>query len=432
MHITEIIAKKRDKLPLSKEEIKFFVNEFVKGNIPDYQMSPLLMAIYLNGMNKEESFQLSLSMRDSGDIIDLHDIPGVKVDKHSTGGVGDKVSIVLGPLLAHLGVIFAKMSGRGLGHTGGTIDKLESIKGYKTSLTLEQFKRQVGTIGIALISQTGKIAPADKKLYALRDVTETISSIPLIASSIMSKKLASGADVICLDVKVGSGAFMKTKQEAIALSELMVEIGKSAGKKMTAVLTNMDEPLGNKIGNALEIYEAIETLKGHGPEDLVEVTCQIGSHLLVDAGIESDLRKAYKKLKDTLANGEALYKFKQLVKAQGGDASVCDHPEELFEDAEKYEIPSISTGYIEQINTLNFGIASRFIGAGREKMEDCILNDVGLDLHKKVGDYVKTGDILVTIYHHKKGLEDAIKLLGSSIKIGNKKKKTILIEKVIK
>jgi pyrimidine-nucleoside phosphorylase len=281
MHIIDIITKKRDGGILTAEEIKFFIEGYTKGRIPDYQISALLMAIYFKGMTNEEATNLALFMRDSGDIFNLDSIEGVKVDKHSTGGVGDKVTLVLGPLLAYHGAKVAKMSGRGLGHTGGTVDKLESIPGYQVELSVEDFKKQVSEIGLAIVGQSGDVAPADKKLYALRDVTATVDSIPLIAASIMSKKLASGADAICLDVKVGHGAFMKTVEEATNLAELMVNIGKLAGKKMTAILTGMDEPLGHKIGNGLEVYEAIETLSGKGPKDLVDVTVEIGAHLLV-------------------------------------------------------------------------------------------------------------------------------------------------------
>ncbi|HBY64797.1 MAG TPA: thymidine phosphorylase, partial [Acholeplasmataceae bacterium] len=292
MHMIDIIAKKRDGNVLTKEEISFLIEGYTKGRIPDYQMSAFLMAVYFQNMNDEEATYLALAMRDSGDSIDLSPIKGIKVDKHSTGGVGDKVTLILGPLLASLGVKFAKMSGRGLGHTGGTIDKLESIPGYRVELAVEEFIKQVQDIGIAIVGQSGDVAPADKKLYALRDVTATVDIIPLIASSIMSKKLASGADAIVLDVKVGHGAFMKSEEDAVKLAELMVGIGRLSGKKMTAILTGMDEPLGHKIGNALEVYEAIETLNGEGPKDLVEVTIEIGAHLLLDSGLENDFDKA--------------------------------------------------------------------------------------------------------------------------------------------
>ncbi|MBN2300058.1 MAG: thymidine phosphorylase, partial [Acholeplasmataceae bacterium] len=330
MHIVDLIAKKRDGNSLTKDEIEFIIEGYTKGKIPDYQISALLMAIYFQGMNDEESTFLALSMRDSGDSIDLSEIPGVKVDKHSTGGVGDKVTLILGPLLASLGVKFAKMSGRGLGHTGGTIDKLESIPGYQVVLDVNDFIQQVKDIGIAIVGQSGDVAPADKKLYALRDVTATVDCIPLIAGSIMSKKLASGADAIVLDVKVGHGAFMKTEAEAVELAQLMVGIGKLAGKKVTAILTGMDEPLGHKIGNALEVYEAIETLNGEGPKDLVDVTVEIGAHLLIDAQIETDFENAKIRLHEALQNGMAYKKFLELVEAQGGDVSSLDDPSLLL------------------------------------------------------------------------------------------------------
>jgi len=382
-------------------------------------------------MNDEEATYLALAMRDSGDSIDLSSIPGVKVDKHSTGGVGDKVTLILGPLLASLGVKFAKMSGRGLGHTGGTIDKLESIPGYQVEIKVEDFIKQVQDIGIAIVGQSGDVAPADKKLYALRDVTATVDVIPLIASSIMSKKLASGADAIVLDVKVGHGAFMKTEEEAVKLAELMVEIGRLAGKKMTAILTGMDEPLGHKIGNGLEVYEAIETLHGKGPKDLVEVTVEIGAHLLLDAKIESDFEVAKNRLYQALSDGSAFNKLIELVKAQGGDIDVLYHPEKILAK-DKVFVLSEQDGYIMDINALDIGKAAMRLGAGRETKEDIVLLDVGLDLHKKIGDFVKKGDCIATLYVRDKGVEEAKKLILNAVTIGQEKRSITLIKKTIK
>ena len=430
MHMIDIITKKRDGFELTKQEIEFFIDSYTKGRIPDYQMSAFLMATYFNQMNDQESTYLALAMRDSGDSIDLSPIKGVKVDKHSTGGVGDKVTLILGPLLASLGAKFAKMSGRGLGHTGGTIDKLESIPGYQVELKVEDFIKQVQDIGIAVVGQSGDVAPADKKLYALRDVTATVDCIPLIASSIMSKKLASGADAICLDVKVGHGAFMKTEEEAEKLAKLMVEIGKLAGKKVTAILTGMDEPLGHKIGNALEVYEAIETLKGNGPKDLVEVTFVIGEQLLLDANIASTQEEARQMLNAALNDGRAYQKFLELVEAQGGDVDKIKNPEQLL-SKNKVEILVQKDGYITEMNALDIGKAAMRLGAGRETKEDVILLDVGIDLHKKIGDQVKKGDVLATLYVKDKGIEEAKKLILDAISIGNQKQSITLIKKKI-
>lgn len=430
MHIVDIITKKRDGHALTKQEIEYVISAYTKGDIPDYQISAFLMATYFNQMNDEEATYLALAMRDSGDSIDLSDIKGIKVDKHSTGGVGDKVTLILGPLLASLGAKFAKMSGRGLGHTGGTIDKLESIPGYKVEIKVEDFIKQVQDIGIAVVGQSGDVAPADKKLYALRDVTATVDCIPLIASSIMSKKLASGADAICLDVKVGHGAFMKTEEEAEKLAKLMVEIGKLAGKKVTAILTGMDEPLGHKIGNALEVYEAIETLHGKGPKDLVEVTLTIGEQLLLDANLASSQKEARSMLEAALNDGRAYQKFLELVEAQGGDVEKLRHPEHLLAD-QKIEVLVPKDGYITEMNALDIGKAAMRLGAGRETKEDQILLDVGIDLHKKIGDQVKKGDVLATLYVRNKGIDEAKSLLLDAITIGQEKTEITLIKKKI-
>lgn len=426
MHIVDLILKKRNGGVLTKDEIHYLVTNYTNGDIKDYQMSSFLMTLYFQGMTKEEATNLALEMRDSGDIFDLSDIEGIKVDKHSTGGVGDTVTLILVPLLAAHGAKVAKMSGRGLGHTGGTIDKLESIPGYQVELSFEDFKKQVNEIGLSVIGQSGDVAPADKKLYALRDVTGTVDIIPLIASSIMSKKLASGSDAICLDVKVGTGAFMKTVEEATELAELMVAIGKLAGKKVTAILTSMEEPLGHMIGNGLEIYEAIETLKGNGPKDVVEVSIVIGAQLLVDANIETDLEVAKVNLLKSLNDGTALEKFREMVIAQHGDVSYVDNPEKLFTDK---KIPVLATkdGFVESIDALNIGLAASRLGAGREHKDDVIDLKVGLDLHVKIGDAIKKGEPIATLYVGTKGIEEATKLVLGSVVIGNEKKENKLI-----
>jgi len=433
LNAVEIIAKKRDNQQLSKEEIIFMIEGYTNSSIPDYQMSAFLMAIYLKGMSNEEATILAISMRDSGDVFDLSDIRGIKVDKHSTGGVGDKVTLILGPLLAYHGAKFAKMSGRGLGHSGGTIDKLESIEGYQTELGIEEFKKQVNEIGLAIVGQSGHIAPADKKIYALRDVTATVASIPLIAASIMSKKLASGADAICLDVKVGSGAFMKDVAQASELATLMVNIGKLANKKMCAIITNMDEPLGHKIGNSLEVYEAIQTLKGKGPQDLSEVVLIIGAKLLKMADLAKDEKSAYNDLKDTLENGLALNKLKELIIAQQGNPIVVDYPEKLLENSLKIEYVAKKDGYISKFNTENVGVAANRLGAGRNTKDDILNLFVGIDLHKKIGDEVRKDEIIATIYtdENQKGLADCEKILDNAIIINKTFEKTELILKII-
>jgi len=431
MLMVDLILKKRSGHELSDEEIHFLITEYVNGNIPDYQMSAFLMATYFQNMTEHEATALAIAMRDSGKVYDLSSIKGIKVDKHSTGGVGDKVTLVLGPMVAALGAKFAKMSGRGLGHTGGTLDKLEAINGFKIEQSEEDFVKLVSKYNIAVVGQSDNITPADKKLYALRDVTGTVDSIPLIASSIMSKKLASGADVIVLDVKVGSGAFMTSLDEAEKLAEVMVKIGRLAGKKMTAVLTNMDEPLGHKIGNGLEVYEAIETLKGNGPKDLVEVCSEIGAYQLVDAGIITDFKKAKLKLEKTLTDGRALNKFREMVLAQGGKIDQIDNPE-LFLTAKKHEVLANKSGYVEKMITSDIGTAARLLGAGRLTKDDELDLLVGLDLHLKIGSKVEKGDVIATIYHNDKGLKEAEKILQNAIIIGPSKRSVTLIEKTIR
>ena len=430
MRMLDLITKKRDGYALTKAEIEFIVHGYTQGNIPDYQMSSFLMATYFNGMTDQESTDLAIAMMHSGDTFNLEDIDGIKVDKHSTGGVGDKVTLVLGPLVAACGAKFAKMSGRGLGHTGGTLDKLESIPGYNIVLDEDAFKAQVNKIGISVIGQSKNITPADKKMYALRDVTGTVPSIPLIASSIMSKKLASGADAICLDVKVGNGAFMTDLEEAKKLAILMVQIGKLAGKSVKAILTNMDEPLGFAVGNTLEVIEAIETLKGQGPKDLESVVLEIGSYLLEDAGIASK-QAAMDLLKSKLQNGEALNKLVELVKAQGGDASFILNPEKFVKASQILPLVAKEDGYIDSMVTIDIGLAAAFLGAGRETVDGIIDPAVGIVFKKKIGDYVRKGDVILEVHANQKGVQEAMQTLEKSIKIGQQKHEVVLIEGVI-
>lgn len=398
MRMNDIIVKKRNGLPLSNEEIKYVVNGYTDGSIPDYQMSSLLMAIYFQHMNYDETLTLTLAMADSGDKLDLSKISGVKVDKHSTGGVGDKTTLVLAPMVAALGIKTAKMSGRGLGHTGGTIDKLESIPGFSTALSEEQFINNVNDIGLALTGQTGNITPADKKIYALRDVTGTVENMSLIASSIMSKKIAAGADVIVLDVKAGSGAFMKNIEDAKSLAQIMVQIGRGAGRKTYAVISQMNEPLGFAVGNALEVIEAIQTLKGEGPDDLLELCLELGSLMVVGADSTITQDEARIKLRKTIEDGSAYNKFKEFVAAQGGDLSYIDNYDKLVNVSERIDIVSDKSGYVKYIQTYDIGEAVMIIGGGREKKGDVIDHNVGLVLAKKVGDYVNKGDTIATMY----------------------------------
>lgn len=398
MRMYDIIKKKRDGEALSKQEIEYFVKEYTAGNIPDYQVSALLMAIYFQKMSYEETLNLTLAMADSGDRLDLSAINGIKADKHSTGGVGDKTSLVLGPMVAALGVKMAKMSGRGLGHTGGTIDKLESFPGFQTALSEEKFISNVNNIGMAITGQTGNLAPADKKLYALRDVTATVDNISLIASSIMSKKIAAGADAIVLDVKTGSGAFMKTEKEAFELAREMVCIGTGAGRKTSAVISQMDEPLGFAVGNILEVIEAVETLKGNGPQDLLELCVALGSHMLVLAGVAENLDEAAVKLKNTIKDGSAYEKFIEFITAQGGKREAVENINDLISADIITEIPAPCSGYIAHIQSDEVGIAAMLLGGGRETKESEIDLSVGIVLKKKVGDYVREDEPLAVMY----------------------------------
>ena len=419
MDIIEIIIAKKDGKALTKEQIHYFIKEYCDKKIEDYQASALLMAITINGMSSEETAYLTEEMRVSGEVWDLSDIPGLKVDKHSTGGVGDKVSLILGPMIASCGAKLAKMSGRGLGHTGGTLDKMESIPGMKINLTKEEFKKQVKDIGIAIIGQDKNIDPADKKLYGLRDVTGTVQSIPLIASSIMSKKLASGADCILLDVKCGKGAFMKTYEDAKKLATEMVNIGKKLNKDVKAEITDMNQPLGKAVGNNLEIKEVIETLKGNGPKDLMEICLSSGAILLQQAKIYNDRNEGRKALEENIKNGKAFEKFRQFVIAQGGDVDYIDHPEKFPVSKNLIEIKSEEEGYIKTIDALTIGLGSCHLGGGRMKLTDTIDMSAGIYLNKKVGDFVKKGEILCTLHTNKDNVESIIESVKKAYIIQN-------------
>lgn len=398
MRMVDLIEKKKDGFKHTPEEIHFIVAGYTKGDIPDYQMSAWLMAVCFQGLDKEETAILTKEMMHSGDVIDLSRIQGIKVDKHSTGGVGDKTSLVLGPIVAACGVPVAKMSGRGLGHTGGTLDKLESIPGLHIMIDEEDFVKQVNDCGLAIIGQSGHLDPADKKMYALRDVTATVSCIPLIASSIMSKKLAAGSDAILLDVKYGDGAFMNTIEEAKELARTMIEIGDSLGKDTRATISNMSQPLGYAIGNSLEVKEAIDTLNGHGPEDLLELCLQAGSHMLIQAQKTDSLITARKMLEDAIESKKALRTLCAMVKAQGGDDAFIRHPEMFPKAKEVISVYSQKTGYVKDLKAKPLGIVSMKLGGGREKTDDDIDYSVGLVLHKKIGDFVKKGEVLVEVH----------------------------------
>lgn len=402
MRMYDLILKKKQGKELNTEEINWMIKEFTEGRIPDYQMSAMTMAICFQGMDKRETFDLTMAMRDSGDVLDLSRIDGIKVDKHSTGGVGDKVSLVLTPIVASLGVPVAKMSGRGLGHTGGTIDKLESFSGFSTEITEEKFIDSVNTIGIAIAGQTANLAPADKKLYALRDVTATVDQMSLIASSIMSKKLASGADAIVLDVKTGNGAFMQKEEDAIALAKAMVDIGNRAGKQTVAVITDMDEPLGNAVGNALEIKEVIDALHGDGPEDLMEVVYALGTQMLLLAKRAEDEEIARNLITESIQERKALKKFAEFIENQGGNREEILHPDML--PKARYVIPVLAEeeGCIERILAQDIGIACMTLGGGRENKESTIDHGVGIILTKKISDTVKKGETLALIHANSK------------------------------
>lgn len=398
MRMYDIIQKKKKGNALTGDEIRFMTEGYVKGEIPDYQMSALLMAVCFQGMSKEETLALTLAMRDSGEVLDLSGIQGIKVDKHSTGGVGDKTSLVLAPMTAALGIPVAKMSGRGLGHTGGTIDKLECFPGFSTALTREQFCRNVNRMNMAIMGQTADLAPADKKLYALRDVTATVDQLSLIAASIMSKKLAAGADAVVLDVKTGSGAFMKEEKDAFALAEEMVEIGKSAGKKMAAVIIDMDQPLGNAVGNSLEVKEAILALNGLGPKDLMEVVYALGAEMVLAAGKADTKEGAEELLKQTIQKKTALDKLAEFVEAQGGERRYVYQPELLPAAGIQMQVINTETGYVGGIQAEEIGLASLILGGGRVTKDSPIDLSVGILLHKKRGQAVQPGEALATVY----------------------------------
>lgn len=397
MRMYDVIAKKRDGGTLTDEEIQFFIDGYVRGDIPDYQASALMMAVFLRGMTPHETAALTMSMARSGDMVDLSPIGGIKVDKHSTGGVGDKTTLVVAPIVASLGVRVAKMSGRGLGHTGGTVDKLEAIPGFQTALDREAFFEIVRRVGVSVIGQSGNLAPADKKLYALRDVTATVNSLPLIASSIMSKKIAAGSDRILLDVKTGSGAFMKTLEDSVALAQEMVSIGEHVGRRTMALITDMDRPLGNAIGNALEVWEACETLRGQGPADLTEVCVELAANMLWLAE-KGELSQCRELAKQQVANGEAFAKLKQMVQAQGGDSVALDDFSKFAQPKVCYDVLAPEDGFLYAMNTEQCGIASVELGAGREKKEDSIDYSAGIVLRKKVGDHVEKGEPIAAFY----------------------------------
>ncbi len=433
MRMVDIIAKKRDGATLSTDEINFFIEGYTNGTIPDYQISALAMAIYFQSMTDKEAADLTMAMANSGETIDLAAIKGVKVDKHSTGGVGDTTTLVLAPLVASVGVCVAKMSGRGLGHTGGTIDKLESIKGFHTEISKEKFIDLVNKNKIAIMGQSANLTPADKKLYALRDVTATVESIPLIASSIMSKKIAAGADAIVLDVKIGNGAFMKNKEDAEKLAHLMVKIGNHIGKKTIAVISDMSQPLGFAIGNALEVKEAIETLNGNGPKDLTQLVLTLGSYMLIAAGKANSKEEAKQLLTTAIENGKALEKFKQFIANQGGDISIVNNLDKLPQAKYKIELPSKFTGYVSEMIAEKIGKVAMLLGAGRAVKDDKIDLSVGIVLHKKIGDKIVKGESLLTIYSNNKNVnvEEIKKKLYDSIFIGDKILKPTLIHAII-
>ena len=400
MRMYDIIQKKRDGNPLSEAEIQWFIENYVAGNIPDYQVAALCMAIYFRGMNLEETTALTFAVRDSGDRLDFSEINGLRVDKHSTGGVGDKTSLVVAPIVASLGVKVAKMSGRGLGHTGGTIDKLEAIPGFNTGIPVDEFKEIVNRVGIAIVGQTASLAPADKLLYALRDVTATVDSLPLIVSSIMGKKLAADDDCIVLDVKTGSGSFMKTPERSRELAEWMVQIGKRAGKRMRALITDMDRPLGYAIGNSLEVIEAIDTLKGKGPADLTELCIALAAHIL-NLAEKGSYEECEKLAKDAIANGTALKTFADMVEAQGGEKDWIYNPEKFPKAKYEYVVTAKEEGYITGVDTESYGVASLLLGAGRNTKEDVIDPAAGVYLCAKTGDFVKVGDKIAVLYSEK-------------------------------
>ena len=423
MRMVDLILKKKAGEALSKEEIDFIITNYVNGNIPDYQMSALTMAICFQGLNDDEQFNLTKAMLESGDQLDLSSIDGICVDKHSTGGVGDKTSLVVAPIVSSCGLKIAKMSGRGLGHTGGTLDKLESIPGFNISLSTEDFFKQVKEIGIAIVGQTLNITPADKKLYALRDVTGTVENIGLIASSIMSKKLASGAHSIVIDVKVGDGAFMKTIEDAKKLASALVSIGKRFGRNIEAVLTDMDSPLGENVGNANEVIEAIETLKGHGPTTFERLCKKLSCEFLLMTNYCKTEEEAYKLIDEKITSGEALNKLKEMIKWQGGNPRVVDDYSLFPQHKKEIKVLSVQEGYIKRLEALEIGVSAMLLGAGRENKEDNVDLSVGIKICKKVGDYVSKGDTLAILYANEKGIDEAYNKVLNAYHFTNEKVK---------
>ena len=418
MNMVDIITKKRDGGELTPEEIRFFIDNYVKDRIPDYQASALLMAIYFRGLSRAETFALTEAMEFSGDVEDLSDLPGVKVDKHSTGGVGDKTTLVVAPVAAAAGVTVAKMSGRGLGFTGGTADKLEAIPGFRTRLEPVEFRRQLEELGLAVITQTGSITPADKKIYALRDVTGTVESPGLIASSIMSKKLAAGSDGIVLDVKCGSGALLKDLAEAENMADLMIDIGRNAGRKMVAVISDMSQPLGWTIGNALEVEEAIQVLKGGGPEDLRQLCLELAGEMIWIGGRAESFEEGKKTARQVLSDGRALEKFRQMVRHQGGDDRIIEEPERMGSSRYSRDVFAGRTGFIAEMATQEIGRASQHLGAGRLRKEDEIDFTAGIRMHVRIGNFVKEGDVLATLYGaDSRRLEEAETIMEAAIRI---------------
>lgn len=432
MRMVDVIDHKRNGSALTKEEISAFVEGYTNGEIPDYQASALLMAIYFNGMTDEEQANLTMQMLNSGDRLDLSDIPGIKVDKHSTGGVGDKTSIPLAPMVAALGIPVPMISGRGLGHTGGTLDKLEAIPGFEVERSEAEFKKQVRDIKVAIVGATGNVAPADKKIYALRDVTDTVDSIPLIAGSIMSKKIASGTDALVLDVKTGTGAFMKEEADAVKLANALVKIGKSVGMNCMALISDMNQPLGNMVGNALEIQESIAILKGEGPEDITELVMTLGSQMVVLAKKAATLAEARAKLEEVVANGSALEVFRQMIIVQGGDPRVIEDPTLMPQAKYHFELPAPQAGYVTKMTTDEIGIAAMLLGGGRQAKTDVIDYAVGIELHKKVGDAVAEGESLLTIHSNTEDVANIKELLYNNIEIGTDAQPIQLVHKIIK
>lgn len=431
MRMVDIIDTKRNGGVLSDEQLQFFVDGVVNGTIPDYQISALLMTIYFQDMTKEEQTSLTMKMMESGERLDLSRIPGIKVDKHSTGGVGDKVSLPLAAMVAATGIPVPMISGRGLGHTGGTLDKLEAIPGFRVELSEDEFINQVAKEKLAIVGATGEVAPADKKIYGLRDVTDTVDSIPLIASSIMSKKIASGTDALVIDVKTGTGAFMKTLDQSRLLAKALVEIGKQAGLKCMAVISDMNQPLGNKIGNALEIEESIDVLKGKGPKDLTELVLALGSYMVVMGEKAQNTTEARKMLEQTIQEGSALERFAAMIEAQGGDPAVVDNYQ-LMPQA-KYKIPfkADRDGVLTKLSADEVGTASMLLGGGRQKADDTLDYSVGIELHHKLGDHVKDGEPILTIYSNRQEIPDVEQLLRESIKISDDGKVPTLIHEII-